>query len=864
MTPRAEPPRWMEAVLEAVTRGMRAGETVVGDLAEGYRGRRARGGPVGASVWYLSHIVSLAAHLLVNGVRAAAAAGIEPTARELFWTLRGMVRRPWFGLGVVTILALAISATTASVSLALGTYRAAVWWDPGENAVSLWPGQAMSLGQLLALRQESELLGDAGAWMAGTSSVEDAEGRSRSVPAVTLSPTLFDALAVEPVLGRGLVPDDEAVGAEPVVVLGQDLWRTSFGGDPGVVGTLLEVDGVLRRVVGVQGAGGTAPGVGTELWIPVVMNAFDEDFWPRQSYALVARLPAGVVLEDARNELRRVLQVLAARFSFFYQPDYGLDATVAAANEPVWAPLRTPLALLLVGSVFLLLVAAIDLGNLFLGRSLERAGELRVRAVLGASRGRIVGQLLAEGLLWTLLGLGAGLGLGIPLATRLAAVFPVGSQVVSLGPGREMAGLALFSGVLVWVLMSGVPTAHFLRATRTALVPSRFAGHRAQGALVVTQAALATTLMIGAGLLLRSVENLRAVPVGFDPEDVVALQVIPNDQGREAELPTFYETLVDGVGDASGAVVGTASTVPFRDPVPASPINRLDAPTEVAAAPRAYRQVVGGDYFAALGIPVRQGRAFTADDRAGSEEVAMVNAALARELWPGESALGRRIAVDPHDWERWLTVVGVVGDVRFGDLTGGVEPAYYVPHAQAPERAMYLLIAGGGGVASIASTARAEVAELDAATPVGPALDVARVVADAYGAVRILMALLVVLAVLATVLGAVGLYGALASYVTRHRVELGTRLALGARPARLFGGVVGVGVALTLAGVALGSVLAALGGGLVRTLLVGVSPLDPGAFAVSALTLALVGGTAAAIPALRAAMVAPAEVLKEA
>lgn len=863
MTPRVEPPRWMEAVLEAVTRGMRAGETVVGDLAEGYRGRRARLGVLGASAWYLSQIVSLATHLLVDRARAAAAAGIEPTARELFWTLRGMVRRPWFGLGVVTILALAISATTASVSLALGTYRAAVWWDPGENAVSLWPGQAMSLGQLLALRQESELLGDAGAWMAGTSSVEDAEGRSRSVPAVTLSPTLFDALAVEPVLGRGLVPEDEALDAEPVVVLGQDLWRTSFGGDPGVVGTLLEVDGVLRRVVGVQGAGGTAPGVGTQLWIPVVMNAFDEDFWPRQSYALVARLPPGVVLDDARSEFRRVLQVLATRFSFFYQPDYGLDATVAAANEPVWAPLRTPLALLLVGSVFLLVVAAIDLGNLFLGRSLERAGELRVRSVLGASRGRIVGQLLAEGFLWTLLGLGAGLGLGVPLATRLAAVFPVGSQVVSLGPGREMAGLAVFSGVLVWVLMSGVPTAHFLRATRTALVPSRFGGHRAQGALVVTQAALATTLMIGAGLLLRSVENLREVPVGFDPEDVVALHVIPNDQGREAELPTFYETLVGGVGDASGAVVGTASTVPFRDPVPASPINRLDAPTEVAAAPRAYRQVVGGDYFAALGIPVRQGRAFTADDRTGSEEVAMVNEALARELWPGESALGRRIAVDPHDWERWLTVVGVVGDVRFGDLTGAVEPAYYVPHAQAPERAMYLLMAGGGGMESVASTARAEVVELDATTPVGPALDVARVVADAYGAVRILMALLVVLAVLATVLGAVGLYGALASYVTRHRVELGTRLALGARPARLFGGVVGVGVALTLVGVALGSALAALGGGLVRTLLVGVSPLDPGAFAVSALTLALVGGTAAAIPALRAALVAPAEVLKE-
>ena len=864
---RRVPPRWLEGVLSLAARGTTAGETLVGDLAEGYRARAARHGPARADVWYLRQTVSMLVHRARAGVRnwgGGAYGGFEPFRRDAALTARGMARRPWFGLGVVLILTLAVAATTAAVSLAAGTYRAAIWWADGARTVSLWPEVRLGLGHLLTLRQESPALGEIGAWTTGTSALEDDEDGARSVSAARISPNVFAALSVQPVLGRGLLPEDEAIGAEPVVVIGWDLWQSALGGDPSVLDRIVPVDGVRRRIVGVQGRGGTAPGIGTQIWTPIVMDAFDPDFWPKQEYHLVARVPAGVSVDEARAELVRVMQVLAKRFSFFYQADFGLDATAAPANEPVWRPLRTPLALLLAGSLLLLVVAAIDLGNLFLGRSLERADELRVRSVLGASRARIVGQLLVEGLLWTLVGLAVGVGAGLALAGRLAAVFPVGSQVVSLGMGRGLAAYALGTGALVWGLMSGVPIAHFLRTTRRVLVPNRFAGHRAQGALVVTQAALATTLLVGAGLLMKSVDNLARIPVGFDGRDAVALRVSPTPAGRGEDLPAFYRALGDALREGRGVrAVGLAGTLPLKDPVAISPINRLDAPTEVAAAPRAFRHVVDEGYFDAFRIRVLQGRGIERTDDAGSEQVVVVNATMARQLWPGEDPIGRRIAVDPHAFEAWHTVVGVVDDVRFQDLTFAPPPAYYVPFAQNPVREMYAVVAGSGDARGTGSSVKVAVAALDASAALSAPLDVGRLVTDAYGAVRIMMALLGVLALLATLLGAVGLYGSLASYVTRHRVELSTRLALGARPERIFRSVVGVGAALTAAGIVLGSGLAVLAGGLVRGLLVGVSPLDPASFGVTAVALALVGIVAAAVPALRAATVPPAQVLRE-
>jgi len=412
--------------------------------------------------------------------------------------------------------------------------------------------------------------------------------------------------------------------------------------------------------------------------------------------------------------------------------------------------------------------------------------------------------------------------------------------------------------------MSGVPIAHFLRTTRRTLAPRRFAGQRAQGTLVVTQAALATALLIGAGLLIRSVDNLRRIPVGFDGRDAVALRVSPNPGGDEAGYRELYRALGDALRAGPGIrAAGLVGTLPLLDPVAIVPINRQEAPTEVAGAPQAYGHVVDEGAFDALRFRLVQGRGIERTDDAESERVVVVSAAMARMLWPGEDPIGRRIAVDPHAFQTWNTVVGVVDDVRFRDLTFAPPPAFWVPLAQNPAREMYAVVAGDGSTRATAASVRGAVTALDASAAVGTPIEVGRLVTDAYGAVRILMALLVVLALLATLLGAVGLYGSLASHVTRHRVELSTRLALGARLERIFRGVVGAGAVLTGVGIVVGSGVAVLAGGLVRSLLVGVSPLDPASFGVTAALLGAVGVVAAAVPAARAAAVPPAQVLRE-
>lgn len=856
-----QPPRWLEALCEFSARGLPEGDTVVGDLAEAYAERRVRTGRARAHVWYFTQTLSMMLHRMPSSARAV---GLDLIHGDVTVTLRSMARRPWLGFGVVLILALATAATTAAVSLAVGTYRAAGWWSGGERTVAVWPAERLSLGQLYTLRQDTRTLEGIGAWQAGTASIESEGLPPRSVSSARISPNIFSHLAVQPSLGRGFVEADEAVGAEPVAILGHGLWQRDFGADSSVVGALIQVDGLRRRVVGVQGPGGTAPGIATQLWTPIVLDAFEEDFWPDRVYNVVATVRSGVGIEEARVDLVRAMRAVAERFSFFFPPGFGADATLDAANEPVWRPLRTPLALLLCGSLLLLLVAAIDLGNLFLGRSLERSAEFRVRTVLGAGRGRIVGQLLVEGLLWTLAGATVGFGAGSLLAGWLAALFPVGSQVAALGVGPELGAFALAVTLVAWALISGVPIVHYLRTTRTDLTPTRFGAHHTQGALVVMQAAFATALLVASGLMLKSVENLSSIPTGFTGDGVVALRLTPGLDRDEGSWATFYEALAVGLEDASGGrAVGLASALPLLDPLPEAPINTLDAPTEVAAAPHAWAHVIDPGYLDALGIGLLQGRAFERSDRADSESVVLVNEALAETLWPGQDPLGRRIAVDPHAWDSWHTVVGVVDDVRFRDLTSAGAPAFYLPLSQDDAREMYVLIAGGPDIAEAGALVRAQVRGLDAGTSIGAPIDAGRLVVDAFGAVRIMMALLSVLSLLATVLGAIGLYGALASYVTRHRVELSTRLALGAGPGRLFSSVVGTGAALTGVGMIGGSALAIAGGGLLRELLYGVSTLDPMSFGLTWLTLGGVGLVAAAVPAARAALVPPGEVLRE-
>lgn len=860
------PPRTLERLIERRLATDPHLESTLGDLAEGHAETCMREGRARGNLWYVRQTLSL----LVRGTAPAGTGRPGPGTGERIRTdLRGarraIVRRPAFSLGVIAVLAVSIGAALAAFSVTVGTWDAARWWQDDEATVLVWPEYPFSRGQLDVLRTETQAFSAVGGILR-TPMVLATPDRSTSAGGVALSPELFMALRSVPAIGRGLQLEDAQPGAEPVAVIGHGLWQRAFGGAADVVGRVVEISGTNVRVVGVMPPGAEQPGPDTEVWRPLVLDPRDEDFWPARELSIAALVRPGVETVAARDDVRRVLGDLARRFSFFFQPDFGADATVVRSADVAWGAVSTPLLLLLGGTALLLLVAAIDVGNLVLARSITRAVEMRVRLALGASRVQLVRQILAESAL--LAGAAGCVGwlIGGLMAARLPGLFPFGTPVVAASAGDPVPALfALGLTLIAWAMMAAIPTVHLLGATRHVINPRAARTGSARG-LVVAQAALATVLMVSAALLLRSVQSIERIPLGFDPAGVTVHPIAPppSADASPANLDALYDGIAREVASARPVQhAGWISTVPLLDAVLNAPVNREDAPTPVAEAPLAARFVADAEALAALDVRVLRGRTFAETDGPRSAPVALINQTLARTLWPDRDAVGLRVAVDPHSWNSWITIVGVVEDVRFRDLTSAVPPAFFLPRSQAPTPAMRLIVKSGGATGALTPLVRSTLAALAPDVPAGDPRDLAGVVRDAQGPARVLTTLLSGLGILATILGAVGLYGALAGWVARRSVEIGTRLALGASPHRLSGRILLSGMGLTAVGVAIGSIGAIGAGRALRTLLFGVSPLDPLAFLLPALLLLATGVVAAALPALRAAAVPPARALRD-
>jgi putative ABC transport system permease protein len=757
----------------------------------------------------------------------------------------------------------ALAATAAAFAVTAGTYDAAHWWNDEGRAVAIWPEYAFSRGQLEVLRAENRAFAAVGGLLRRPAVVSLAD-REASARAVELSPELFGALRARPVLGRGLQAEDAQPGAEPVVVLGHGLWRGAFGGDRTLLGRTIEVNGIRSRVVGVMPAGASQPGPSSEVWLPLVLDASNPDFWPARELTVAGVTRPGVSVDDARADVRRVLADLGRRYPSFFPPGYGGEATATTWAKRSWGAVSTPLLLLMLGTGLLLVVAAIDVGNLVLARSIERRGELRVRLAIGASRGHIVRQILLESGIQVGGAVVAGAFLGAVAARQVPGLFPFGTPVTAL-PAADPRVLAFVAavGLGAWLLIAGIPALHFLATTRQATAP-RFARAAAPRTLVVAQAALSTMLLVSAALLFRSVIELERLPLGFDPADVAAVQVAP--RGAAVSLTAvsqLHAAVAESLGAAPGVeAAGWISAVPLLDPLLRVPINRQDRQTQVSEAPLAARFVADAAALAGLDVQLLRGRGFAPTDDPFGEPVALVTESMARTVWPDADPVGRRMAVDPHDWNAWITVIGVVEDFRYEDLTSAPQPAFFLPRTQASSAAMSLVVRSPSDPADVGVTARAAVAAFASDVPVGAARPLEGVVRDAQGPARVLTSLLSVLALVAACLGALGLYASLAGWVARRRAEIGTRLALGADPRRLAAGVLATGLALTAAGIVIGAAGGAATGIAIRSLLYGVSPLDPVAFVASAGVLLAIGAIAAAGPALRAAAVPPVEALK--
>jgi predicted permease len=516
----------------------------------------------------------------------------------------------------------------------------------------------------------------------------------------------------------------------------------------------------------------------------------------------------------------------------------------------------------------LLLVSAVNVGNMVLARALERTREIAVRRALGASRYQVVRQLAIESALLALLGGVTGALLAAPAARLLTGLWAADAPVAR--SGWTSPAVLLFSiaaGALTWLALAGPPIVHFAAADARGVranvsTPPR----RALNVLVGTQAALATVLLAFAVLLVASVGSLRRIPLGFDPEAVTAFRLSPPadlltdpDRLRQLQEQVLARVRslpgVDAAGLASHAPLGG---VPIR-----MPVNAEDRPVDVAEAPRVPRYAVDPGFFETVRVQLLGGRALDASDRGGRVSAVVVNRALAEALWPGQDPVGKLIAIDPHAWSSWVTVVGVVENLRSETITGAPGPAFYVSLAEQLERETTLLVRGRVALASLAAEVRRVVTDVDPSVAVGAVRPLPLIVRGAYGTAWVTMGLLAVLALLATGLAALGIHAALSHDVVLRRREIALRLALGAKRASVVGRVLAAGLLPTTVGIAAGLLVALLAGGVLESLLFGVRSGDLRALLATASTVLLAALAAAAVSALRVGGLPPAEVLRE-
>ena len=865
----ARPPRFLERRLEAALPEGLSRDGTLGDLSEQYAARRASGSRLSADAWYLSQTITVLVYRRLDREGRPRARLMDmDVIQDLRWAVRSVLRRPGFSLGVVFALGLGLGANGAVFSIVDGTFQSTSWWSAEESAVIMWPDRPFSRGELSVFEQSASAFDIVGAYREEAFSLRTGgDGPTESVQGAVVTPALFTRLRVQPVLGRPLQPEDAVAGSERVLLLGHGLWNRAFGADPSILGRRIEVNGEPATVVGVQGPGGTAPGVGTEAWVPLVLDPQDPDFWPTHDLTGVGILRAGASAEDGRTDVVGFGAILSSNFPGFYAPGLGEDATVVLSTEQQRKLLRTPLLLLLGATGLLLLVASLNVGNMLLARAIDRSQELAIRRSLGASRGRVLRQLMVEGLVWGVLGTTVGVFLGSGVAPVLAGLFASNGAVAqSDWSSPRVVTFILAVSAASWIVLCGVPMAHFLRSHRGGLKLRRARTPVAQRSLVMLQSALATVLLVAAVLLIQSVRNLADIPLGFSAEQVLAVELSPPSDLMATRERTFafYDALRDRVAGLPGVEqVGLGNAVPLRDRPLGWPVNVEARPVDVGQAVTVPKNIVDPGFFRALGILPRSGRLLDTGDRQASPSAIVINESMARLFWPNSDPVGQRIAIDPHAWRQWITVVGVIEDLRSESLTGPTTPAMYVAFAESPVRETTLLVRAGGDVSELGAAVQAAVQEIDASVPVRSTRALPAIVRDAYATAWITMGLLTVLAVLATALGAIGIHAVLANHVASRQKELGVRLALGAKPGELVGMVVRSGLVLAALGIALGSAAAVGAAGVLESLLFGVSTLEIWAFVLPAVTLLTAATVAAVAPAARAAALPPARVLRE-
>lgn len=814
---------------------------------------------------------------------------IDRLTQDFCFAVRMLRKSPGFSITAILTLALGIGANTAVFSLVNSFLLRPLPYPHAERLVKVWEQL-----RVLGINRFAAPVGDFVDYRKGNHVFEDmaaaedghflltTDQLSQRVSALKVTANLFEMMALHPAIGRSLVDTDNQRGHEHVIVLSDAVWRENFGADSNVLGKNVTLDGQIYEVVGVMPRG-LRFSIGQpnppDVWVPLSLVPDPNRNTGRLQ--IVARLRDGVTLANAQASMDTLARQMEQEYHIQMGPhgeDPGYGLWLVPLRDELVGDLRESLLLMLGAAGLILLIACANVANLMLAHGVSRDREFAIRISLGANRARLLRLLTIEAACLAAIGGLVGFAVAVALSHLLLLWSPLGVARL-LGVTLDLRLLAFaFAAAFVSLLLSGLlPALLMLRKgdfvgmqTRSHHVVGDRAGRKPRQALVISETAFSVALVICAGLLLHSFVLLRQAPLGFDSnQTLTAWMELPTSYQTPVEEFSFYETLLDrvkAIPDAQSVAITTM--LPVKEQARHNPFSiegRAWQPTGHDQVPQfANNQAVSADYFRSLHIPLKRGRSLTAEDRDGTQPVAVINETLVRGFWPNEDPIGKHILMGaPRPGASWLTIVGVVGDVRSSGANAAPAPELYTSLLQTPSPSTALLLrTRTPDPEKLIAQLRSEVAAIDRGVALYAVQTYDDIFAQTLGPRRYEMLLLSSFACLALLLAAIGIYGVVSYSVSQRSREMGLRMAFGATPQDLSKLVLHQALFLSTVGLLLGIALGLASRKLLASALFGISFLDFPVYAAVVLTILAVSLLAAYLPARRAASLDPMTTLR--